>query len=460
MTGASARMSIAGRLSFLLALVALTVFSAVGTLLHWTLERELLRAERLELKGKADVVQHYIDEVRKPADLASLRHHLDDALIGNGALRVWIVATHGQVLYGGAQAPVTRTGADGGLTITREDGVVLTGLRYALRSGAVLPDAQVLVGLDTRARQALLRAYGQATVLVCGLGVVATVLLGIGVTRRGLRPMRTLSDEAAGIAPGALSRRLSTRHDSRELLPFVRSFNHALDRLEDAYRRLEAFSADVAHELRTPLATLINGAEVTLSRPRPAAEIEDVLASHLEELRGLASMVNDMLFLAHADRGELAENLLPVSLRAEALAVADYLEASLEEAGHRLRVDGDVQVLANPALLRRAMLNLATNAVRYTLAGETIIIRLDEANGSARVSVCNPGPPIPDELRARMFDRFWRGDAAREKSSEGHGLGLAIVQAVARMHGGDTFATSDLGATTVGFTLGTASASR
>jgi two-component system, OmpR family, heavy metal sensor histidine kinase CusS len=246
---------------------------------------------------------------------------------------------------------------------------------------------------------------------------------------------------------------LSTRSESRELVPLVDSFNHALDRLEEAYRRLEGFSADVAHELRTPLAILINGTEVALSRDRPGSELQELLISHLEDLRALASMVNDMLFLARAERGELAENLVMVSLRSEALVVADYLEASMEDRGNSLRVDGDVQARVNPPLLRRALVNLVTNAARYTPTGEVIVVRLDAGDGSPRVSVSNPSPPIPKDTLLRMFDRFWRSDAARAQSSEGHGLGLAIVRAVALMHGGEPFAVSSSGMTTVGFTV-------
>ena len=453
MTRERARTSITGRLTLLLGLVALTVFGAVGILLHWSLERELLRGERVELEGKADVVQHYIDEAKTVDNLQDLRHHLDDALIGSGGLRVWIIGADDRVFYGGAGVPVTRTDAAGNLAIVREDGVVLAGLRYALRSGPALPAATVLIGVDTRPREALMRAHDRTTILVCALGVLATIGLSALIARRGLAPLHRLSQEAAGIDAGALSQRLSTRAGSRELVPLVDSFNHALDRLEEAYRRLEGFSADVAHELRTPLAILINGAEVALSRERSVSELQEVLMSHLEELRALASMVNDMLFLARADQGELAENLVTVSLRSEALLVADYLEASLEDAGQSLRVDGDIQARVNAPLVRRALVNLVTNAARYTPRSEVIVVRLDQVEGSPRLAVSNPSLPIAKETLLRMFDRFWRSDVARAKSSEGHGLGLAIVRAVALMHGGQTFAVWESGMTTVGFTV-------
>jgi len=452
-TGAPARTSIAGRLTLLLGLVALTVFGAVGALLHWSLERELVRAEQDELAGTADVVRHYIDEVQRPGNLQDLRHHLDDALIGNGKLRVWIIGADGQAVYGAAKAPATRALASGALSIVREDGVVLSGLRFTLRPESAMASATVLIGLDTRPREALMRAHDRDVVFVCALGVITTIGLSVWVARRGLAPLHRLSEEAAGIDAAALSQRLSVRSDSRELVPLVDSFNHALDRLEEAYHRLEGFSADVAHEMRTPLAVLISGTEVALSRDRPVNELHEVLMSHLEDLRALASMVNDMLFLARADRGELAENLVPVSLRSEALVIADYLEASLHDGGHTLRVDGDAQARVNSPLLRRALVNLVTNAARFTAAGGVIVVRLDEAEGLPRISISNPSAPVPKETLLRMFDRFWRSDAARARSSEGHGLGLAIVRAVARMHGGETFAVSSAGTTTVGFTV-------
>ncbi|MDB5872534.1 MAG: hypothetical protein JWQ07_1976 [Ramlibacter sp.] len=449
-----ARSSIAARLTFMLAIIAITVFSAVGALLHWVLERELVRDEQQDLASKAEVVRSFIDEARGPADLANLRRHLDIARVGHRTWHVWIVAADGRVLYGSAPAPSTQPADGGHLSITPQDGVTLTGLGYPLHAGPVLPDAQVLIGVDPRARRALMRAYDQGTLVACMLGVLVTVWLCLWATRRGLRPLRDLSDEAAGIEPGALSRRLAAHQGSSELIPLVESFNHALDRVEDAYRRLEGFSADVAHELRTPLAVLISGAEVTLSRERPAPELQDALSSQLEELRAFAAMVNDMLFLAQADRGALAQNLVGVSLREEALGVADYMEALVADSGRRLQVEGDSQARVNPALVRRALVNLVANALRHAPEGETVVVRLDRTDQGARVSVCNPGPPIPDEVRARMFDRFWRGEASRARSTERYGLGLAIVRAVARMHGGEAFADSRAGVTTVGFTLG------
>jgi two-component system heavy metal sensor histidine kinase CusS len=198
---------------------------------------------------------------------------------------------------------------------------------------------------------------------------------------------------------------------------------------------------------------MINGAEVALARDRPQAELREVLESHLEELRALAGMVNDMLFLARADRGALAENVKPLALRAEALRVADFVEAVTEERGQTVAVEGDALLTANSSLVCRAIVNLLTNGSRHSASGAALIVRITPQADGAAVEVINPGAPIPDEMQSRMFDRFWRGDSARMKFGDRFGLGLAIVRAVAIMHGGSVFVHSEAGRNHVGFTL-------
>lgn len=442
--------SIAGTLTLLLGLVALTVFAVVGVLLHWSLQRDLLDAEQRELDDKMDVVQHYVTESNQ-SDPGELRHHLDDVLIGSGALRVWIAAADGSMVYGGPRMPSIRTEPDGRISVAREDGVVLSGLIARNQTVEMREGASILVGLDRRSRERLMLRHDRTTALVCAIGVILTMAFGSWLVRRGLRPVRLLADEAGQIEPDSLGKRLLPRPEGSELASLVLSFNRALDRIDDGYKQLQGFSADVAHELRTPLATLISGTEIALSRPRAADEMHDLLASNLDDLRALSAMVNDMLFLAHADRGEVAENLRTVSLRDEVCAVIDYLEALLDESGHKVVLEGEAQAAVNSSLLRRALVNLILNAARYTPTGQPITVHLRRESVTARIAVTNAGPPITETQR--VFDRFWRGDSARTDSSNRHGLGLAIVRAIARMHGGDTFANSCDGFTTVGLTL-------
>ena len=447
--------SIGARLGLMLAVVAVLVFAVVGLLLHTVLEQVLLADEKADLLGKTQVVQRFVDEVRSDDDLPLLRRHLEATSVG-GRFRwnVWVIRPDGTIVYGAELLPPTLQRNGDKLRLRRQDGVELRGTSYWLDgSNPVLARAQVLIGMDPRPRAEMLTRYDRLSIVVCVLGVLASASLSLLATRRGLSPVRTLSDEAARIRPGAHLDRLTLPVESAELLPLAERFNEVLERVESAWNQLEGFNADVAHELRTPLAILINGAELALARDRPLAEVREVVESHLEELRALASMVNDMLFLARADRGEAPDNLESISVRAEATSVGDFVEALLEERRQRLVVTGDARLLANRTLVRRALVNLLINGARHAPEGSELVVLIAADHALVRVVVRNPGPPIPDDVQQRMFDRFWRGEHSRVKSGERFGLGLAIVRAVARMHGGDTSVRCNDGHNDIGFTL-------
>ena len=447
--------SIGARLGLTLAIVAVVVFAVVGLLLHAALEQVLLADENADLRGKTLVVQRFVDEVRSVDDLPLLRRHLDATSVG-GRYRwnVWLIRPDGSVIYGAEPLPPALQHNGDKLLLRRQDGVELRGTSYSLdTANPVLAGAQVLIGMDPRPRAEMLTRYDRLSVVVCVLGVLGTVGLSLFATRRSLRPVLRLSDEAAAIRPGALLSRLSLPLESDELMPMAERFNEMLGRMESAWNQLEGFNADVAHELRTPLAILINGAEVALARDRPLPEMREVLESQLEELRALASMVNDMLFLARADRGEVPDNLVEVSLRDEATSVGDFVEAVLDEKRQRLVVIGDARLLANRTLVRRALVNLLINGARHAPESSDLVVLIAADRPLVRVVVRNLGPAIPEDVRQRMFDRFWRGESSRAKTGERFGLGLAIVRAIARMHGGDTSVQCKDGYTDIGFTL-------
>jgi len=278
--------------------------------------------------------------------------------------------------------------------------------------------------------------------------------------RRALRPLRQVAAQTRAISPQNLHQRLTLVDPAEELLPWIEQFNALMARLERAYAQLEAFNADVAHELRTPLATLIGETEVALSRERSNEHLRDTLVSNLEEMQRLSAMVNDMLFLAQADRGAVARRGEPVSLAALARQVVEFHEAPLEEAGLSLRIDGDATLPVDEPLFKRALSNLLGNATRYAERGSTVVVRISEALAQTpeqvQVVVQNQGQAIAPAVLPRLFDRFFRGEDSRCCPEEQHhGLGLAIVAAIARMHAGRTLAESDAGMTRVGFTLAT-----
>jgi two-component system heavy metal sensor histidine kinase CusS len=273
--------------------------------------------------------------------------------------------------------------------------------------------------------------------------------------RAQLRPLQDLAAQTRAISPRRLDQRLHLDDPAEELLPWIEQFNALMARLERAYTQLEGFNADVAHELRTPLAALIGETEVALSRERPAAVLRDTLVSNLEELQRLAAMVNDMLFLSLADRGAVARRGEPVSLAALAAQVVEFHEAAIDEARLDVRIEGDARLGVDEALFKRAVSNLLGNATRFAEAGSQVTVQIaPEATDHVRVVVQNQGPPIGEQHLPRLFDRFFRADAARCQDGQAHhGLGLAIVAAIARMHAGATLAECEGGRTRIGFTL-------
>jgi two-component system heavy metal sensor histidine kinase CusS len=293
--------------------------------------------------------------------------------------------------------------------------------------------------------------------------LTAGAVVGGGVwwhVRRGLSPLRYLASQTRMISPQNLEQRLSLRDPAEELQPWIEQFNALMQRLELSYAQLEGFNADVAHELRTPLATLVGQTELALSRERSNESLRETLASNLEETQRLSAMVNDMLFLSHADRGAVARRGQPVSLAALARQVVEFHEAPLEDAGLRLQVEGDAEVAVDEALFKRAVSNLLGNATRFAERNSTVIIRIaPELTEQVQVVVQNTGEAIDAQSLPRLFDRFFRGDTSRCcDGQQHHGLGLAIVAAIARMHAGRTLAESQGGVTRVGFTLATTAA--
>jgi two-component system, OmpR family, heavy metal sensor histidine kinase CusS len=278
-------------------------------------------------------------------------------------------------------------------------------------------------------------------------------------TRRELKPLLALAQQTRAIAADSLGTRLKLEEPAQELQPWIDQFNHLMGRLERAYMQLEGFNADVAHELRTPLANLVGQTELALSRERSAESLRDTLVSNLEELQRMAALVNDMLFLSQADRGAVARRGEPVQLSQLVRQVLEFHEAPLEEAGLRMQIDGDATLQVDEALVKRALSNLLGNATRFAQHGSTVVVRIVpeqvDAKQQVQVLVQNAGPAIEPEQLPRLFDRFFRADESRccPNEEQHHGLGLAIVAAIARMHAGKPLAESALGYTRIGFTL-------
>ncbi len=446
--------SITVRLTLGLGLIALFVFVAAGVLLQRAFARDLAETDRQELRGKLSIVQHFIGEFAPVRDIQGLKHHLDDLRIGHSRLTVRILDFSGSDIYRGTGLPVDEAfDANGFGHAQGANGASFDTVQAVLGTDSPWPGGRVVLGLDSRPRDEMLARHRNSLIGVCVLGIVLAAGLSFIAAWRGLAPVKRLSLQARSITAHSLSVRLVDGQDATELEGLIEAFNAVLDRLETAYRQVEAFSANVAHELRTPLASLVSGSQVMLSGVRTASELKEAIASNLEDLQQMSQLVNDMLFLARADQGDRAQGLERTDLAAEADRTLKYCEPLLEHGGLTATRVGAASIDCNPALLRRALVNLLVNAIRHTYRGQHIEVAIEVLPAGARLSVKNPGLPIPERIKAHMFDRFFRADDARARTGESHGLGLTIVAAIARMHGGSVFAEYGGGANCVGFVI-------
>lgn len=306
-------------------------------------------------------------------------------------------------------------------------------------------------------RQAALHSLARILVLAVCMGILLSTVLSILSMRWSSQRLRQLTREAHATGQ---SGHISLAGIDIELLELIKAFNSTLSQREAAYRQSESFSADVAHELRSPLASLIGGTQLALSRSRSNEELQDTLASNLEEFERLKKLINDMLFLARADRGERAQSLERADLGSLADNMIHYCAALLDEAGLQAVRIGSASAVCNDALIKRAMANLLSNAIRHAQGQHNIELHLQALPGKVRFWVYNAGPSIPDDVASRMFDRFFRANASRSDHTLHHGLGLAIVHAIARMHGGSVFVHVKETGNCIGFEIPSALASR
>ncbi len=265
-------------------------------------------------------------------------------------------------------------------------------------------------------------------------GIFAAVGIAVTVTKRGLRPLAAMTRSLKRVAPDRLDERVPPNEWPRELQPVAVAFDDMLDRLQDSFTRLSQFSADLAHELRTPIANIRGEAEVALTRPRSPNEYQAVLESNVAECERLSAIIDNLLFLARAEAAEGQVHRKNFDARAAVEKIVAYYEAIAEERRLRMTSEGDGQIFADPLLFGRALSNLVENALRFTLDGGSIVIAIVPAELSTELIVRDSGAGIAAEHLPRVFDRFYRADPSR--SSEGTGLGLALVKSIAELHGG------------------------
>jgi two-component system heavy metal sensor histidine kinase CusS len=322
------------------------------------------------------------------------------------------------------------------------------------------PDTVLAVlALDATPARDLARRSWTVIVLALLLSAATAALVGRRLARRIVVTAQRLGGAAARIGAHRLGERLAVAELPLELRDTGDAFNHMLDRLEAAFTRQSELTADMAHDLRTPINNLLGEAQVALSRPRSADEYRGVLESAVEDYERLARLIENMLFLARTDDTQARLQREWVDAPAFCARVRDYFEPLAEERGLRIACEWQgasalpALIWADRSLLIRAVANLLDNALRYAAGGTQVTLTICvSARGAARVDVANAGPAIPEAFHRRVFERMFRLDPARERSADGSGLGLAIVKSVMDLHGGSVSLRSAAGEHTV-FTL-------
>ena len=309
-------------------------------------------------------------------------------------------------------------------------------------------DMRIWVALDTIHHAHFIGALRTALWLYALLAAGLSGMLGWWAARTGLAPLRAMKARAQAVTAHKLDQRMPAEAVPVEMADLAHSLNEMLERLQRDFQRLSEFSSDLAHELRTPISNLLTQTQVALAQPRDAAAYREILASNAEEFQRLARMVSDMLLLAKAEHGLLLPRTEPIDLADEVRALFDFYEALAEEKQIELRCSGTAVLSGDRLMLRRAISNLLSNALRHTPPRGRVTVEIARLPTAISLQVENSGSTIAPELLPRLFDRFFRADKSRaHPDTEGAGLGLAITQAIVQAHGGQAAVTSAAGRT-------------
>jgi two-component system heavy metal sensor histidine kinase CusS len=274
-----------------------------------------------------------------------------------------------------------------------------------------------------------------------GVVLVGTTLSGLlawFLTRRGLRPLQDITAAMKRVGARGLDEKLGHNPWPKELAATAGEFDLMLDRLRESFQKLSQFSADAAHEFRTPLNSLMLSTSLVLSHDRDSEEYRQALTANLEQYERLKSMVDSLLFIARADNAETVLNKANIDMVNLSAEVLDFFSALAEERGITTEVTGSGMAHGDATLLRLAISNLVSNALRHTPSGGRVSISVEESTGACTIEVSDTGVGIAPEHLPRLFDRFYRVDTARtaDKGDKGVGLGLPLVKTIAQLHGG------------------------
>jgi two-component system heavy metal sensor histidine kinase CusS len=435
------------RLAWWYAGSSLAVLLVTTGFLYFTLVRDFNQQNDRYLEGKLRVLQTLLRDVGDTG--ATLKWEVDEDLSEDPSVRIFsrVLAANGRTLF---ETEGMSRELPAQLFSAAESGIHGAeikspfGKTFRIMSGASLSRSgatryRIELAIDTRYESDLLARYRNEIWGTLIAGILISILIGNRIARRGLQPLSEMATAVQRIRSSTLNERIRLVNPPAEIDSLAWNFNQTLDRLEEAFARLSRFSSDIAHELRTPISNIRGQMEVALARLRTPAEYADLTESCLEDCERLSRLIDSLLFLARAENPETEIRREPLDLARELKGLADFYEAAASERGIHLEMSAPQSCSAavDRSLFQRAIGNLIENSLRYTPRGGRVCVRADENSHGVALCVTDSGIGIPEEHLSRVFDRFYRVDPARTGTGAQAGLGLAIVQTIARLHGGD-----------------------
>jgi len=446
--------SLAFRLIFSFSLITTLTMLVIGLVSENALEGHFEDEDRSELNIIANKVEEILLTKRAGEDIVWRERRLKDVLVGHHHAALYISDSDERVAFASTDGP------DLSLVHDR-DGMAPTdihvdGHRYRILSTKItnpgMPkrlDYRMTVAVSFEYHELFLEKFRHTLWILLFLGIVFIALMALLVVWRGLAPLHRISDRIRHLSVNHLQAQIAPGQVPSELIGLVNSFNDMTTRLDDAFKRISNFSADIAHELRTPVTNMMTQTQVALSRARSIEAYREVLYSNMEEFERMSRMISDMLFLAQSDTGLQPAEPVPVDLAAEVGSLFEFYDAWAEEYGVDLVLKGSAVVMGAPLMLRRALSNLISNAIRHTPRGGQVEVSVDAAaKGLCSVAISNTGTSIPADRLSRIFDRFYHVRSTHHDRDAGTGLGLAIVKSIVEAHKGRIDVTSEGGVTT------------
>ncbi|HET9378972.1 MAG TPA: heavy metal sensor histidine kinase [Chthoniobacterales bacterium] len=445
--------SIVARLALLYTVLSTVVLCAAGAFLYWTLVQSLRSEAQSTLADKIAVLRQILRE--RPEDRNALQEEVEwESTARRQAVYYARLISSGRTIVEspGFRSLLPSTVVFPTAGSTDQSIGTVTEFRAAHGKTFLLTAADVNgapanekyryeIALDISNEQKLLAHYKGKLFIALALAVAISALLSTWVAHRGVRPIREITAAAQAITASALNERISARTWPRELATLATEFDRMLERLEDSFERLSRFSSNIAHELRTPISNLMGETEVALGRSLGAEQYREVLASSLEEYQRLSHLIDSLLFLARAETANLQIHRSDFAAHESISAVMEFYEPLAKESHIELSSTGQARVRGDEPLFRRAISNLLSNSLRHVSPGGKVTVEARTEPAGVIVAVKDNGSGVAPKDLPNLFDRFYRGENARD----GVGLGLSIVKSVMGLHHGTIEIVSDLG---------------